>query len=269
MSVKNIVLFGQSGAGKSSVVNLIAGREVAETSLDMVPCTMHWKEHPITFDGYTYNVFDTMGLEENKLEKKQYLDAITNAYNLIAKLQDEGGIHMLLFCVRAGRFTSPIQNNYRLFYEFFCEKKVPIGLVLTGLEREPDMDNWWTKFKSSFDDHGVLVDGHACITAVNGPDERHQQLYEESRRLVCDLVIHHTRRCQEGNGYNGGDPWFMKLVGKLKEFLLRKHIPTKNNIVKVLTKRCNIPEQAAVDLAKQIIQDRERRNRPLTNIFVR
>ena len=65
MSVKNIrvVLFGQSGAGKSSVVNLIAGQEVAEMSLDMVLCTMHWQEHVITFGGCTYKVFDTMGLD--------------------------------------------------------------------------------------------------------------------------------------------------------------------------------------------------------------
>jgi len=80
-------------------------------------------------------VFDTVGFEEPDLGVKEYLDVINNAYRLIAKLQNGGGIHLLLFCVRAGRLTSTTSNNYRLVYELLCEKKVPIVLV-TGLKRE-------------------------------------------------------------------------------------------------------------------------------------
>ncbi|OJA10176.1 hypothetical protein AZE42_01838 [Rhizopogon vesiculosus] len=38
---------------------------------------MHWKEHPIIFDGYNYKVFDTIGLEEPELGIDEYLSAIT------------------------------------------------------------------------------------------------------------------------------------------------------------------------------------------------
>lgn len=55
-----------------------------------------------------------------------------------------------------------------LFHEWLCEKKVPIVLVLTSLETEQDMEDVWIRLKSTFDKHGIVVDGCACITAANG-----------------------------------------------------------------------------------------------------
>jgi len=51
-AAKNIVLFGQTGAGKSSVINLMAGENRAKTSLGTERCTLGWKEYPITFGEY-------------------------------------------------------------------------------------------------------------------------------------------------------------------------------------------------------------------------
>ncbi|KAJ8594101.1 hypothetical protein M405DRAFT_785080 [Rhizopogon salebrosus TDB-379] len=277
MSTKNIVLFGQSGAGKSSVVNLMAGEKKAETSPGTERCTMHWEEHPITFDRCIYKVFDTVGLEEPQLGKKEYLDVIVNAYNLIKKLNDEGGIDLLLFCVRAGRFTSTIQNNYRLFYEWLCEQKVPIVLVLTGLEREQNMDDWWTKYGGTFDKHKIIVNDHACITAANGLEERHQELYQKSRQLVHSLVIKHTRDRQEAvqkggnvvgdedNGQRGNNRWIgdnrlvERVARMLKGFLFGKPSLKKKDIATVLTKRCGMSREVANELAKKIGQDPNRK----------
>ena len=255
MSTKNIIVFGQTGAGKSSVVNLMAGQQRARTSSSTERCTMHWEAHSIVIDGSTFRVFDTIGLEEHQLGMEEYLDAIENAYTLIKKLKDEGGIHLLLFCVRAGRLTSTILENYRLFYECICEKKVPIILVLTGFEREQNMDDWWYKYKLTFDKYGIVLDGHACINAANGPDEMQQRLYEESRHLVRNLVTRCTRtdvgykrddRSKGGKKSKWGNEW------KLLELLPGNHTPKKKDIIHVLTKRCGMPQQAAVQLAKQI-----------------
>jgi GTPase SAR1 family protein len=255
MSTKNIVLFGETGAGKSSVVNLMAGFDQAKTSPDMGRCTMQWQEHPVAFGEHVYKVFDTIGLEEPQLGMNEYLNIIANAYSLIKKLNDEGGIDLLLFCVRAGRVTANLQTNYRLFYEWLCEKKVPIVLVLTGLEREEEnMENWWTRNKQIFAKYEIHVAGHACITAANHLDGRHKQLYEESRGLVRDLIRTHT---QGGGGtWNGGEGLFARFLSKLRELLQGK--PRKHDVVSILTKRCHMPPEAAKRLAGNIRSDLDR-----------
>ncbi|OAX32445.1 hypothetical protein K503DRAFT_606042, partial [Rhizopogon vinicolor AM-OR11-026] len=117
----NIVIFGETGAGKSSVTNLMASQKVARVSPDTQRCTLEWTEYTVTFDdGTQYQVFDTVGLEEPRLQTKEYLTAITNAYSLINALRERGGINLLLFCIRGGRVTTTMKSNYRLFFEFLC-----------------------------------------------------------------------------------------------------------------------------------------------------
>jgi hypothetical protein len=81
------------------------------------------------------------GLNEPNMNYANYLDAITKARRLIV---EKGEVRGLLFCIRGGRISETMQKNYSLFYKFLCEEKVPLALVITGLENEPDdMDNWW------------------------------------------------------------------------------------------------------------------------------
>jgi len=258
MSTKTIVLFGETGAGKSSIVNLMAGEERAKTSPGIYSCTLAWKEHPIAFDGYDYKVFDTVGLEEPQLGIDKYLDAIVNARNLIMKLENDGGIDLLLFCMRAGRVSATIQNNYRLFYEWLCDKKVPIVLILTGLEREENMEDWWTRNEATFKKYEIVVQGHACITAANKLDGRHQELYQQSRRLIRDVVRQHTHD-RGGAGWKGGEGWFRRFMSRLRELFQGNFSVKKKDVVSILTKRCGMPSDAAEKLAKEVRNDLKRK----------
>jgi tRNA U34 5-carboxymethylaminomethyl modifying GTPase MnmE/TrmE len=258
MSTKNIVLFGETGAGKSSVVNLMAGEQRAETSPDMTRSTMHWTKYSMTFDGYNYNVFDTIGLEEPQLGIDEYLQAIVNARNLIMKLDEGGGIDLLLFCVRAGRVSATIQNNYRLFYEWLCDKRVPIVIVLTGLEREENMEDWWTRNMATFKKYEIIVQGHACITAADKLDGRHQELYQQSRQLIRDVVKEHTHG-RGGAGWKGGEGWFRGFMSRLRVLFLGNSSVKRKDVVSILTKRCGMPQDAAVKLAKEVRKDLKRK----------
>jgi hypothetical protein len=56
------------------------------------------------------------------------------------------------------------------------------------------MEDWWDRNKHHFHRYDINVAGHACITAANKLNQRHQQLYENSTcHLVRDLVIQYTR----------------------------------------------------------------------------
>ncbi|KAG2048940.1 hypothetical protein BDR06DRAFT_919804 [Suillus hirtellus] len=259
---KNIVLFGEAGAGKSSIVNLMAGKEVAKTSLSIQRCTLHWQDYDIDFEGESYKVFDTIGIEESGLERKEYLATVANAYRFIKTLDAEGGVDLLLFCVRAGRITAALQSNYRFFHEFLCDKKVPIVLAITNLEREQKMEDWWEREHSIFARYQIHVTGHACITAANGLEGIHQQLYEQSRVTIRNLVKENIA-VKHNHEWRGGNRVFVSLLHALNILVKNPHALKKileqnrhirKRILAGQLKRCGISRETAGQLADMIGQ---------------
>ncbi|KAG1856376.1 P-loop containing nucleoside triphosphate hydrolase protein [Suillus subalutaceus] len=210
---KTIVVFGETGAGKSSLINLMAGEEIANTSPDMQRCTMLWKEYPIDFNGESYTVFDTIGLEEPQPGVKEYLESVENAYRLVRELNRRGGIDLLLFCIRAGR--------------------VPIVLAITNLEREVRMEDWWVRNHSTFEKYQIQVAGHA-----------YRVLYEESRTIIRDLVKKFTADEQKQT-WMGGDNLFVSLMCNLKGLLASSPRVREMDLVPHLMKRSGAPPNIA------------------------
>ncbi|KAG2153651.1 P-loop containing nucleoside triphosphate hydrolase protein [Suillus bovinus] len=245
MSAKNIVIFGESGVGKSSVINLLAERQVAKTSPDTKHCTLRYEAYDVTIKDELYRIYDTAGVDGNRMKPSGFLDAVTNADKLMRELRDNGGVHLLLYCIKAGRIPPTFVTNYRLFYEFFFEEKIPVVLIVTHLEREEPMDDWYTRNKGSFDHHAVKCVDHACITAATNLDQRYKQKYEASKVEVRELITRHEDTVVD---WNGGDGWLARFIGKLKDLLTGR--PSKSDVFGVLTKRCGMDD----NLAKEVIQ---------------
>ncbi|KAG1741410.1 P-loop containing nucleoside triphosphate hydrolase protein [Suillus paluster] len=250
---KNIIVFGETGTGKSSLVNLMAGQDIAVTSPDAQRCTTHWQDYTIEFDGESYNVFDTAGLEEPQLGLAQYLETVLDAYKLVQSLERQGGIDLVLFCMRAGRVTATLQSNYRLFHEFLCEKKVPIVIVVTHLEDEDSgMDDWWKRNERAFLEEKIHFPGHACITTADGGGS-YPRLYKESRDTIHDVIKKFTANGLK-KSWIGGNNLFVSLMRKLKELLVGNLRPRKD-IVPRLTKNCGMSREVAEQLADMIKRD--------------
>lgn len=240
----NIILFGETGVGKSSVINLIAERSVAEVSPDADGCTMNSTDYQFTIGSRKITIWDTVGLEEPQMGINGYYTAIVKAYSLIQKLSKAGGVDLLLFCIRGNRVTATTQSNYRLFYEVLCDKQVPIALVITHLEREHKMEDWWTRNEGNILKYGIKCAGHACVTGITNREEK----VRESREAIRHLLSQHGG---QGRFTMPPDPWFIRLLEHLAS-LVSTNSSLGKDVSRILTKRCGLDEETAQSLAAQL-----------------
>ena len=137
----NVVLFGEMGAGKSSIVNLILGldHDVARTSSGASSCTLDARPYDVTIQRRDFRIFDTVGLNESQSlrDPDRLIYIINKAYRLVRYLLDTRGINLLVFCVRGGRVTAQMQQNYLLFYDFLCHRKslLPSSSLTSNMRR--------------------------------------------------------------------------------------------------------------------------------------
>ena len=186
----NVVLFGEAGVGKSSLINLITSQDRARTSPDVNPCTGNNHGYNVTIGHCAFKIWDTVGLGSGG-----WFRARLAAWNLklfLSQMLEKNELGLLVYCVRASRAKETTFKHYETFYSKVCgESTVPIVVVLTECERLNDMDSWW---RENGDRYGELAFcGHACVTALPDTpgDPALQQKRAYSLRVVHGLISQH------------------------------------------------------------------------------
>ncbi|KAF8137376.1 hypothetical protein EV363DRAFT_1394927 [Boletus edulis] len=239
----NVVLFGEPGVGKSSVVNLIARKNIARVPSGIDGCTLQSSRYDISMDDMNICVFETVGLQEPEFRGNGYLAVLEKAYEFVNKLGAAGGVHLLLLCMRRSRLTATTQNNYRLFSEVAFQKRVPIALVVTGLEGEVDMEDWWTKNKADMERYGLKSNGHACVTTVSDRTLLQDQNYAESQRRIRELLK--SCRLKTPASLPESQDWFLHLGIGIKQFIDKNGKLTRGDIMNTLTTRLKLDSRTA------------------------
>lgn len=136
----NVIIFGSSGKGKSSLVNLLAKQTVAEVSDDASDVT--FEAH--CFEFATFNLWDTRGYPDDPA-------ALIELVRLIRSLKH--GVSLLITVIPKGRVLEDAGLCYRLVYEFICRQQVPSMLVVTKCETDGKpgvaVGDWVDKNKAS------------------------------------------------------------------------------------------------------------------------
>ncbi|KZP12314.1 hypothetical protein FIBSPDRAFT_961498 [Athelia psychrophila] len=203
----NIIVFGETGAGKSSVVNMIVGRDVANSSSAAAGSTFDSEPYETDVDAtLPLRLWDTSGLNEGRNGTVSAKEAVNSLFDLITRVQ---GVSLLVYCIRGPRIKATTSDNYELFFGGLCHGKVPIVLVVTGLEGEEDRDGWWDDNKEVFYDQGLNFWGQAGVVAtrgkVRGGRRMFDEEYEQSAIKVKELI---KTACSEV-------PWKIEVNGRL------------------------------------------------------
>ena len=209
MQQHNVILFGESGSGKSSLVNMIVGKNVAEVSGSAEGCTFKNEAFPATIENTAFVIYDTAGLNEGDQGRVPHWNAIEELYTLIRQLE---GVSLLIYCMR-GRVKENARANWLLFNKIICGEKVPIIAVVTGLETCEDPDEWWRDEEN----RNVLAKNHmkpkavGCVVSFPGRRDEYAEIYVKSQGKLRDLIIrNHLRRpwCEEKN------KWFASIYSE-------------------------------------------------------
>lgn len=187
-TVHNVILFGEAGSGKSSIVNMIVGKPVARTSNSAGGCTFESEVYDANFHDNSFRIHDTAGLNEGEQGRIPHWMAIQNLYTLIRQLD---GVSLLIYCMR-GRIKENAMANWKLFNKIICGEKVPIIAVVTGLEEEENPDDWWEREenKDLFRRHQMNPRAVVCVVSFRGKRNQHEDIYiasqEKLRRIIKD-----------------------------------------------------------------------------------
>ncbi|KAF9244991.1 P-loop containing nucleoside triphosphate hydrolase protein [Melanogaster broomeanus] len=250
-----VVLFGEAGVGKSAVINLIAGKPLAPTSSGMHGCTLQSTCYDINMGIHQFQIWDTVGLNEPTIGPIGFAQALQKGASLIRDLHQQGGIDMLMFCVRGSRITQTMQSNYRLFHEFLCDSQVPVALVITHLEHENRLEDWWEQNGTDFGENDIDVVAHACVTALPAEDPDHQRNYGDKltqSRLSIQAVLEESVFRASTQFNREQDTWVMSFLRKLAGMIQQGRTLRKKEkkTVKGLIAHCGLSQEHADEVIK-------------------
>ncbi|KAG1812482.1 kinase-like domain-containing protein [Suillus subaureus] len=195
----NVLLFGETGVGKSSVINLIMGQGVAETSPRVETCTLVRSPYEINLGTDRFKLWEVSSIESMGFLRTFFKKLrLKRSYK---KLYKDDGVYLLLYCMRGSKAQRALVNNYKFFTDVVGSTagRVPVAAVVTSLEDYPEnMDNWWTNNEGNLGHLGMRFSAHACITSL--PDDPKSSLAMRARRQQSEQAI----RCLLYESYQAG-----------------------------------------------------------------
>jgi GTP-binding protein EngB required for normal cell division len=247
----DIVLLGEIGVGKSSLVNLIARENVAEVSSDTIGCTKTAVKYTFEENGRTFHLYDTPGLVDPQMGVEPFIDPIDTIQKLIRSLGNGNGPDLLLLCIDNSKPTAALQRNYRLFCKVICEDKVSFALAITKLEEGQDADQWWDRHETTIRRYGVDCSGHVGFGREKRNLHSNTDLEGQLRESLLSLFVTCTdRRKKRISSLRSS---MGRMVGSVASFL-HSQVSTPE---RTLMKQCGLEEEIARELVNRIAFSKE------------
>jgi len=203
----NIILFGEGGCGKSSIVNMIVGKDVAKVSSGLEGCTFENDAYNAIIEDKHYVLYDTAGLNEGQQGRVPHWKAIRALYMLVRQLD---GVSLLIYCMR-GRIKKNAKANWDLFNKVICGGRVPTIAIVTGLDSCGDLEVFMREKDNSgaFKKNGMEPKGVGCVVSIR---ENHADIYAKSQVKVRALITEH---CLQKSWSEEKEKWFAAIYSEV------------------------------------------------------
>ena len=266
----NIIIIGNTGVGKSTLLNTVLKEKLAKTdSCDA--CTMGVPKPYESQKAKGIRIWDSRGIENGKYNLDTAFTDIKNTIeSLIKKNDPDKFIHCIWYCICSNRFTEEELNNLEKCYDSYIEK-LPIIVVFTQSHNQKSTDQMIEKVRNKLEKARNL----------NGFDEKPKndiiilkvlaENYEHDFGVVQSFGIHNLmeqtyesgkigieRACTHSLMEHGQEMLnneFKDTIKKLKEKIYGNNTVKKENEINNQNQQNN--------LLKNILNDEEKRKNQL------
>ena len=146
----NIIILGNTGVGKSTLLNTVLKEKLAKTDL-CDACTMGVPKPYESEKAKGVRIWDSRGIENGKYNLEIAFNDIKNTIESLIKENDpDKFIHCIWYCVCSNRFTEEEINNLKKCYDSYIEK-LPIIVVFTQSQNQIQTDKMIEKVKNKLE----------------------------------------------------------------------------------------------------------------------
>ncbi|KAG1880781.1 P-loop containing nucleoside triphosphate hydrolase protein, partial [Suillus subluteus] len=152
----NIVIFGTTGSGKSSIINILLEREEAPASNDAMGCTATTDNYDFSIDERKYRIWDTPGLNEGSEGLVPAKVALKNLKSFVKELvRDKNRTPLFILCVEGSQDVKAQLRHYDSLKSTIGA--APFSIVVTGMDRcsSSPWSKWWGEHQNILQSFGV------------------------------------------------------------------------------------------------------------------
>lgn len=182
--VQNIVIFGTTGSGKSSLINILLESEEAPASNDAIGCTATNDGYLFSIDDRKYRIWDTPGLNEGSEGLVPAKVALKNLKSFVKELmRDKNHVPLFILCIEGSLDVKAQLRHYDSLK--FTIGAAPFSIIVTGMDRcsSSPWSKWWDEHREVLQSFSVASVDHACVCTLSDDDE-----LAGSREEVIELI---------------------------------------------------------------------------------
>lgn len=188
--IQDIVIFGTTGSGKSSLINILLASQEAPASNDAIGCTATNNGYLFSIDERKYRIWDTPGLNEGSEGLVPAKVALRNLKSFVKELvRDKNRVPLFILCIEGSLDVKAQLRHYNSVKSTIGA--APFAIIVTGMDRcsSRPWSEWWGEHWEVLQSFGVASVNHACVCTLLDGDE-----LAGSRDELIELIRRATLR---------------------------------------------------------------------------